>query len=794
MGQLRRWLFIILALAVLPSQLIHSSAQTIPTPTFSNGGFEVDTNSDGKPDQWSWPGSDWVWDESIAHSGSRSARILRSGGSSTAYLVSASVSVMASTTYTLTYWLRTQNASRYPNSLVYQYNSRDQQIGPYTHIRVDVEDGTSRWQRIVYRFQTAPDASYVRLLVYLNTSTTGTFWFDDFVLEAGPAALYPFQSGFPVQTQGWNRSSPVVADIDDDGDNELLVGNYSGMVYALDATGSLLPGFPLETGGAINGHLALGDLNQDGDLEIAAGVGAEVLGTRGHVFVWQPNGTLLPGWPQSVARLGSTSLSRVNTVALADIDGDSDLEVLAGTNNNALGVPNPPDTVSNLYAWHHTGQPVAGSWPAEDGPSLLGTLAVGDLDSDSQVDIITGRDYNRLFAYDGRGNHLSGWPIRVFWPEQWTWEDDQIEYASAGPALADLDGDGEIEYVVAGLVRHATDATYFSTALLVYQPDGSRRPGWEKPAGGTGVLAQLRMWHAASIADLDGDYRLDIVLPTQDGWIRAYAADKTLLWQFEYAQGNYIYASEPVIGDVDDDGLYEIVFGTYDPLNGSTGPVGLWILEHNGAVKAGMPLPVEAPGIIAGPALADLDRDHDLEIVAVTRLGLLYVWDTPASFDPTRLPWPVVRHDMQRTAFFVDATPDLSSSIKTASVSTADLGEAITYTLHLIRTGRPLTQVLQVADTVPTGLSYIPGTLAATYGTPDDSLAPTLRWTGRLSDVTSTEITYAVYVTEPSAAAIVNTAAIGDGSVALLTSSALVIVNGEKVYLPVVSRGFDAGR
>ena len=792
MRRVRLCFWILLTLAVLSGQPINSSTQAAPVP-FPNGGFEVDANSDGKPDEWSWPDSDWVWDGSVAHSGTRSARIHRSGGATTAYLGSAKVFVEPSTTYTLTYWLRTQNASRHPSSAVCQYNNSDLQIGLCDFIYVSVGDGTNDWQRITYRFQTAPDASYVRLIFYLNTKTTGTFWFDDFALEEGPAALYPFQGGFPVETDGWNvRSSPTVADLDGDGNNELLVTDYGGKVYAWNASGALLPGYPLPTGGHIVGHLALGDLNHDGDLEIVAGVGSINPGAEGRVFVWQPDGTLLSGWPQNVARYGTDRLSGISTVVLADIDNDADLEVIAGTNNNNLASSDPSFYVPNLYVWHHTGNLADGKWPVEDdhNVAILSTIAVGDLNSDGDVDIITGRDYNRLFAYDNQGNDLPGWPVYTFVPEDGNWNDRQIEHDLSAPTLADLDQDGVVEYIAAGTrCDYAHSGVCYNNDLLVLQPDGTRRPGWETPAGGVGILSDdVWMPQSSAIGDLDGDNRFDIVVPTQDGWIRAYDADKTLLWQFEFAQGELIiYASEPVIGDIDDDGLNEVIFGTYDPLYGTTGPVGLWILENDGSVKAGSPLPVGTPGILSPPTLADLDGDGDLDIVATTSVGVTYVWDTPAPFDPTRLPWPTARHDIQRTAFFV---PNLAPSIKTTSVSAADQGEMITYTIALVRTGPPLTSTVRVTDVIPTGLSYISGTLNATHGVPDDSLAPTLRWTGLLSDTALVEITYVVSVTESSAASIINSATINAGTAGQLTRSASVIVNGRKLYLPVVYRSF----
>jgi len=172
-----------------------------------------------------------------------------------------------------------------------------------------------------------PDADRIRVRLFLWTNTTGTFWFDDFSLDQGLPARYPFQDGFPVAASGSIFfCSPAVADVDGDGDNELLVGG-GNRVDGWDDTGAWLPGFPLATGDRhIVGHRALADLDGDRDLEIVAGTRTPVANGQGRVFVWHHTGTLLGGWPKSVAwePQYSHNDSRVTSVVLADIDGDDD--------------------------------------------------------------------------------------------------------------------------------------------------------------------------------------------------------------------------------------------------------------------------------------------------------------------------------------------------------------------------------------------------------------------------------------------------------------------------------------
>ena len=57
----------------------------------------------------------------------------------------------------------------------------------------------------------------------------------------------------------------------DDGNNELLIG-AGNAINGWDKTGAQLPGFPLQTNDrSIIAQIALADLDQDGRMEIVAG-------------------------------------------------------------------------------------------------------------------------------------------------------------------------------------------------------------------------------------------------------------------------------------------------------------------------------------------------------------------------------------------------------------------------------------------------------------------------------------------------------------------------------------------
>ncbi len=479
------------------------------------------------------------------------------------------------------------------------------------------------------------------------------------------AALLP---GFPKAKIGTMAfGSPTVADLDGDGMPEILTAGYGGCVRAWHADGSPVAGYPLDTTGAnctgerINGPLAVADIDNDGVLEIAAGTRglSNQPGARGKVYLWHADGTPLPGWPHEMDWNAAYGAGRaeVYSVAFGHMLPGKQLQVVAGTSNNAANNGDFSQDTRNLYAWNPNGNPLPGypTWYRTAG--IWGQVGVADITGDGLAEAITGRDHMYMHAYDAQGTPLGNWPVRTYVDiHRTTWGvHPYIEFTRAAPAVADVDGDGRVDVIVSGHIRDPNQGhTVTSAGVLVIQADGTRLPGWEvAPTSGAPLYPDYPPSQAVSVANLRGDSRPELVVPFFDGTLRVYNPDGSLWWQYDYARGHTLFASEVAIGDITGDGQLDLVFGTYSPDGSANQFAAVYALSANGTLLPGFPLALTAErgpiwGVRAAPTIADLNGDCTLEIAAASMGNALYVWDLPAPYYPNRMPWPTSRQNNLR--------------------------------------------------------------------------------------------------------------------------------------------------
>ena len=89
--------------------------------------------------------------------------------------------------------------------------------------------------------------------------------------------------------------------------------------------------------------------------------------------------------------------------------------------------------------------------------------------------------------------------------------------------------------------------------------------------------------------------------------------------------------------------------GESEVIQGGSGNV-LHAFREDGSEPSGWP---KHPGgwLLASPAVGNVDRDRAREVVAVTRDGWLYVWQTSARAGAPA-DWPSFRHDSRNSGRF----------------------------------------------------------------------------------------------------------------------------------------------
>ena len=276
-----------------------------------------------------------------------------------------------------------------------------------------------------------------------------------------------------------------------------------------------------------------------------------------------------------------------------NMDNDPELEIVFNVgytvqalNLDGTSVPGWPKTVSSY--------------------GLEGAPAFGDIDGDGFGEIVVTNhgltSGGFIYAYKRDGTLLTGFPINH-------------GYSTRTPVLGDINSDGKLDIIV-------NKRTYPTGSVYVYKYDGTILPGWPKQMGHVPASS-------AAVGDINGDNVPEIVMESYTA-LYAWTANGDSIPGFPYfmPNGDNNSYSSPVLADVDNDNMREIVFGTHTSAGGGY----VYVLKNNGTVLSGWPK-TTSNWVYGPPSVGYIDNDNVLDIAVGDQVlsgvpsDFVYAWN-----------------------------------------------------------------------------------------------------------------------------------------------------------------------
>ncbi len=325
--------------------------------------------------------------------------------------------------------------------------------------------------------------------------------------------------GWPLKVQ--DRVYGVASgDINNDGENEVVFGDSSGVLYVYNSNGGLVWSRSVcGVGESFESEPVIGDINGDGRKDIVMQCSSF---SESSVHVISSEGDELPYWPASVEGLIYGPLS------VSDVDGDGSPEIIISSDVFGEG--------SRIYIFRANASALSEEWPqtvAEE--SFSYSPVAGDVDGDGMEEIVIAGQGNpsRVYVFEINGSLIS-WGVPA-------------NGKSSIPVLEDLDEDGSEEIVVSWSDK--------SAAVFVWKGNGSLV--WSYPIGNLGRAEMYK----PLVKEIGCGGDKEIAVPAGDT-VYILSADGRFMGNATADFNGFDYSvTSPVAGDVDGDGMEEIVFG-----------------------------------------------------------------------------------------------------------------------------------------------------------------------------------------------------------------------------------------
>ncbi len=490
------------------------------------------------------------------------------------------------------------NSNSYLKKLIRQFYSTENKISKLTNEETNSNNSLNylveRLKKIykkITRFELKLGVKIAgtSLALMLATSTINAQQFKDNGFLIIPHETIYCESDF--------ISCPILADIDGDGNKDLLIGNYEGSINFFKNTGNysfknqdfvIADSTKLKVGAL--SHPTTADLDGDGDLDLFVG------DYDGYLLYFKNNGNGTFAFEDTLKDITSpVFLGIAGSPAFFDLDNDSNLDIIAG---------NYEGTLSYLHNDGNLSFSMVGAMLDNNSDTIkvaggYSTPTFEDFDADGDLDMIIGSYYGDFTYYTNDGNNVFTKVGYLLQANSQTINTNGF----ASPALVDIDSDGDLD-VLSGNVNGEIE--YFNNSSDVFS--------FVENLKADSTNLNVNFHSAPATIDMDNDGDKDVVVGNGYGFVYFFKNDTNFYRQDTLKINGTIKdfgaSAMPVFAKFNDT-IPQLFIGEHGGhvlhiISNGTSYTSIDTLKFNGtAIDVGSS---------STPAFADADNDGDLDL------------------------------------------------------------------------------------------------------------------------------------------------------------------------------------
>jgi large repetitive protein len=418
------------------------------------------------------------------------------------------------------------------NTLRYYENIGDNEVPVFS----EMEDADNPADGILYKYSVPTFADMDDdgdMDLFVGTKYDGLKYYENTGTASEAVFEYASDPQYLSEVNFGNNLAPDLADLDNDGDYDVFVGNYFGQIryYNNEGTASspdFVPNEPINIG--YNASVDFVDIDNDGDYDAFGGeYNGSITFMRNDGSAGSPDFRIITDINNPFQ---GDSVTKQPKPAFVDIDGDGDFDLFFGNADGEMLYYENAGTANTANFVKREGAefPFDGV-DAGDGANP----AFVDIDDDGDMDAFIGVSNGEVKFYLNNGD--ANVPLFV---EQ-TGANNPLDGISwlmvnsyPAPEFADVDGDGDYDLILGSKYE---ELRFFENTGTAVDPEFTEQLEENNPFQ---VDSTGSSYLDPAFVDIDGDDDLDLFFGTAQGTIRFLQNDAIVISARTISQADHL--------------------------------------------------------------------------------------------------------------------------------------------------------------------------------------------------------------------------------------------------------------